>query len=147
MPIDGRLITPYLERKIGTYLKQGETFAVAEDDRHISGELQILEYSTGDFVLNGKVEIKLLSYPNKPLVGKVLSIQLNAVSESTSNTENNPASERVINVIVDVPNPDEKLKAGMTGYAKIEGKTLPLIVAFTRPIVRFIQVEVWSWLP
>lgn len=39
MPIDGRLITPYLEQKIGTYLKQGDTFAIAEDDRHISGEL------------------------------------------------------------------------------------------------------------
>ncbi|MBA2748927.1 MAG: efflux RND transporter periplasmic adaptor subunit [Tatlockia sp.] len=146
MPIDGRLITPYLERKIGTYLKQGETFAVAEDDRHISGELQIPEYSTGDFVLNGKVEVKLLSYPDKPLVGKVISIQPNAVSESTNSAETS-ANGRVINVIVDVPNPDEKLKAGMTGYAKIEGKTLPLIVAFTRPIVRFIQVEVWSWLP
>ncbi len=145
MPIDGRLITPYLERKIGTYLKQGETFAVVEDDRHISGELQIPEYSTGDFVLNGKVEIKLLSYPDKPLVGKVISIQPNAVSESTSTEASN--NERVINVIVDVPNPDEKLKAGMTGYAKIEGKTLPLIIAFTRPVVRFIQVEVWSWLP
>jgi hypothetical protein len=147
MPIDGRLVTPYLERKIGTYLKQGETFAVAEDDRHISGELQIPEYSTGDFALNGKVEIKLLSYPDKPLIGKVLSIQPNAVSESTGSTENNPAREKIINVIVDVPNPNENLKAGMTGYAKIEGKTLPLIVAFTRPIVRFIQVEVWSWLP
>ena len=108
--------------------------------------MQIPEYSTGDFVLNGKVEIKLLSYPDKPLVGKVISIQPNAVSQSTNSTETS-ANERVINVIVDVPNPDEKLKAGMTGYAKIEGKTLPLIVAFTRPIVRFIQVEVWSWLP
>ncbi len=147
MPIDGRLITPYLEQKIGTYLKQGETFAIVEDDRHISGELQIPEYSTGDFSLNGQVEIKLLSYPDKPLIGKVTSIQPNAVADSTTNTESNPDRERIINVIVDIPNTDKNLKAGMTGYAKIEGKTLPVIVAFTRPIVRFVQVEVWSWLP
>ena len=120
---------------------------MAEDDRHISDELQIPEYSTGDFVLNGKVEIKLLSYPDKPFIGKVLSIQLKAVSESTGSTENNPAREKIISVIVNVPNPNENLKAEMTGYAKIGGKTLPLIVAFTRPIVRFIQVEVLSWLP
>ncbi len=143
MPIDGRLITPYLNQKIGTYLKQGETFAIAEDDRHISGEIQIPEYSTGDFSLGRKVEIKLLSYPDKPIIGKVTSIQPNAVSESTSN----PERERVINVIVDIPNTEKNLKAGMTGYAKIEGKNLPVIVAFTRPIIRFIQVEVWSWLP
>ncbi len=147
MPIDGRLITPYLEQKVGTYLKQGDTFAIVEDDRHISGELQIPEYSTGDFSLNGQVEIKLLSYPDKPLIGKVTSIQPNAVSDSTNNTESNPDRERIINVIVDIPNTDKNLKAGMTGYAKIEGKTLPVIVAFTRPIVRFVQVEVWSWLP
>ncbi len=147
MPIDGRLITPYLDQKIGTYFKQGETFAVAEDDRHISGELQIPEYSTVDFSIGGKVEIKLLSYPDTPLIGKVLSIQPNAVAESTTNTESNAERERIINVIVDIPNTNKNLKAGMTGYAKIEGKTLPVVVAFTRPIVRFIQVEVWSWLP
>jgi putative peptide zinc metalloprotease protein len=147
MPINGRLITPYLDQKVGTYLKQGETFAVAEDDRHITGEVQIPEYSTGDFSLNGKVEIKLLSYPDRPLIGKVVSIQPNAVSDTATNTANNSQQERVINVIVDIPNTEKSLKAGMTGYAKIEGKTLPVIVAFTRPIVRFIQVEVWSWLP
>ncbi|MBW4664696.1 MAG: HlyD family secretion protein [Chroococcus sp. CMT-3BRIN-NPC107] len=143
MPIDGHLITPYLPQKIGTYLKQGEAFAVAEDDRHISGEIQVPEYSTGDFILGRKVEIKLLSYSDKPIIGKVISIQPNAVSESTSN----PERERVINVIVDIPNTEKKFKAGMTGYAKIEGKNLPVVVAFTRPIIRFIQVEVWSWLP
>ena len=147
MPISGRLTTPYLDQKVGTYLKQGETFAIAEDDRHITGELQIPEYSTEDFSLDGKVEIKLLSYPNRPIIGKVVSIQPNAVSDSTSSTTNNIQPERVINVIVDIPNTKKNLKAGMTGYAKIEGKTLPVIVAFTRPIVRFIQVEVWSWLP
>lgn len=147
MPINGRLVTPYLDQKVGTYLKQGETFAIAEDDRHITGELQIPEYSTEDFSLGGKVEIKLLSYPDKPLMGKVVSIQPNAVSDSTADSANNIQQERVINVIVDIPNTEKSLKAGMTGYAKIEGKTLPVVVAFTRPIVRFIQVEVWSWLP
>jgi len=35
----------------------------------------------------------------------------------------------------------------MTGYAKIEGPMKPFIVAFSSPIVRFFQIEIWSWLP
>jgi hypothetical protein len=35
----------------------------------------------------------------------------------------------------------------MTGYAKIESKERPVVVAFTRWLMRFLFVEVWSWIP
>jgi len=53
----------------------------------------------------------------------------------------------VLKVTTLIPNQDGTLKAGMTGYGKIDGGTKPVIVAFTRAIVRFFLIEFWSWLP
>jgi multidrug resistance efflux pump len=151
MPIDGHLITSYLDRKVGTYFKQGEMFAVAEDNRHIRGEVQVPEYDVGEFSVGRTAEIKLLAYPNKPITGKVVSIEPTTSNESTGSailTQARPEdSERFVTVIVDIPNTDKILKAGMSGYAKIQGRTMPAIAAFTRSFVRFLQIEVWSWLP
>ena len=151
MPIDGRLVTSYLDQKVGSYLKQGDTLAVAEDDRHITGEVRVAEYNVGEFNLGASVEIKLLAYPNKPFIGKVTSIEPAASdqdsSSSTASEHDSNITDRFVKVIVDIPNREEILKSSMTGYAKITGSTKPLIVAYTRPVIRFIQVEVWSWLP
>lgn len=148
MPIDGRLVTAYLDQKIGSYLKQGQTFAVAEDDRLIRGEIRIAEYNVGEFALGAAVEIKLLAYPNRPFFAKVVSIEPAASTSSTTIKEpTDKITDRFIKVIVDIPNREANLKSSMTGYAKIKGSTKPLVVAFTRPIVRFIEVEIWSWLP
>ncbi|HEY9601548.1 MAG TPA: efflux RND transporter periplasmic adaptor subunit [Allocoleopsis sp.] len=151
MPIDGYLVTAYLDQKVGSYLKKGSTFAIAEDDRRIQGELRVAEYDVGEFKLGASVEIKLWAYPNRPFIGKVVSIQPAASAENSSSfTIKAPTSnitDRFVRVIVDIPNADKILKSSMTGYAKISGSTQPAIVAFTRPIVRFIQIEIWSWLP
>lgn len=151
MPIDGYLITPYLPQKVGVYLEQGDLFAVAEDNRKIQGQVQVPEYDVGEFSLGGKVEIKLLAYPSEPIIGRVVSIEPVASTKSTNTKiESEPISnERAgyVKVIVDVPNTKKILKAGMSGYAKIQGSTKPVIVAFTRSIVRFVYLEIWSWLP
>ena len=151
MPIDGYIVTSFLDRKVGSYLKQGETFAVVEDNRNIRGEIQIPEYNVGEFEVGAKVEVKLLAYPDKPLFGKVVSIEPTTSTQATdtgiSRERTSNSSEKFITVILDIPNTEKTLKAGMSGYAKIEGRTMPFIVAFTRPIVRFVQIEIWSWLP
>jgi multidrug resistance efflux pump len=151
MPIDGYLVTSSLNQKVGSYLEQGEMFAVAEDNRHIRGEVEVPEYDIGDFSVGRKVEVKLLAYPDKPLTGEVVSVEPLAASDSTNltNADESTSSltEQFVKVTVDLPNTDRLLKAGMSGYAKIEGRTMPVIAAFTRSIVRFVQVEIWSWLP
>ncbi|HEY9711480.1 MAG TPA: efflux RND transporter periplasmic adaptor subunit [Oculatellaceae cyanobacterium] len=151
MPIDGYLVTSYLDQKVGSYLKQGNTFAVAEDDRNIRGEVRVAEYNIGEFNLGASVELKLLAYPNRPFMAKVVSIEPAASNpNSSSTTVKEPTGiikDRFVKVIVEMPNTEKLFKSSMTGYAKITGSPKPVIVAFTRPIVRFIQIEIWSWLP
>ena len=47
----------------------------------------------------------------------------------------------------EVPNPDQELRTGMTGYTKIEGSSMPVWKAFTLAVQRFVTVQVWSWIP
>ncbi len=138
MPFDGRIITPFLDQKVGTYIEQGNTFATSEDDRNARAQMRIAETDVGQFDINETVTVKLLAYPDQKIKGKVISI------EPTTTEELN---NRYVNVIVELPNLDRLLKTGMTGHAKIEGERMPAIVVFTRPLVRFFQVEVWSWIP
>jgi hypothetical protein len=52
-----------------------------------------------------------------------------------------------VRVLSELSNSDGLLKTDMTGYAKIECEWKPLVVAFTRWLVRFFLIEVWSWIP
>ncbi|MGL5083576.1 MAG: HlyD family secretion protein [Microcoleaceae cyanobacterium] len=138
MPFDGRLTTPYLTQKVGSYLDQGQVFAIAEDDRKIRGEIEIPESDIGEFSVGAPVEIKLSSYPNQVITGEIVSIEPNATESS---------SGQFIKAIVEIPNTEQMLKPGMTGHAKISGGVKPVMFSFTRPLVRFFQIEVWSWIP
>ncbi len=138
MPIYGHLVTAYLDQKINSYLNQGSTYAVAEDDRNIFGEVQVPEYDAGLIRMGARVELKLLAYSNEPIIGKVKSVEPVAVLA---------AYGRVVKVVVEIPNSKRILRQGMSGYAKIDGGKKPVILAFTQPIIRFVLVEIWSWLP
>jgi multidrug efflux pump subunit AcrA (membrane-fusion protein) len=138
MPFDGTLATPFLDRQLGSYLEQGETFAVAQDDRNIQGEVQIPESDIGEFQVGAAVDIKLAAYPGQVFPARVVSIEPTVVEQ---------ANGRFVKAIVEIANAEQLLRSGMTGYAKIEGSTKPAFVAFTRPLVRFVRVEVWSWIP
>jgi putative peptide zinc metalloprotease protein len=39
------------------------------------------------------------------------------------------------------------LRSSLSGYAKIRSEPRPLVFAFTRRLLRFLQIETWSWLP
>ena len=53
----------------------------------------------------------------------------------------------VVKVIATIDNPKGELKTGMTGYAKIGGTTMPVWKAFSLALLRFFNVQVWSWIP
>ncbi|PZO53207.1 MAG: hypothetical protein DCF15_12995 [Phormidesmis priestleyi] len=159
MPFDGRLVDQQLADKVGTYLEQGDTFAMAESgssDR-LRGQVQVPEVSADQLLPGRSVEVRLLAFPNQPLVGKIIAIEPSASLRSREQTREEvsgatftaaePAAGRMLHVIIDLPNPSGLLRPGMTGYAKIEGTTMPVAAAFSRSLIRFIKVEMWSWLP
>ena len=54
---------------------------------------------------------------------------------------------RIVKVLIDMRDSDLVLKPGMSGYGKINLGKKPIAILLTRPLIRFIQVELWSWLP
>lgn len=138
VPISGRVVTAYIETKVGQILEEGDLFAILEDARTIQAEIHIPEADIGEVSLGARVKVRPWAYPTKFFYGRVVSIA--PIAENTPNG-------RIVRVLTEIPNPKHELKPDMTGKAKIKGEWKPVIVAFTRAVVRFFMVEVWSWFP
>ena len=78
------------------------------------------------------------AFYERAFAGKVQTIDRNVSKQSFG---------RVLKVIAVIDNPDGELKTGMTGYAKIETTTMPVWKAFSLTLLRFLNIQVWSWVP
>ena len=138
MPFDGYLVDSYLNQKIGSYLNVGDTFAQVQDDSNLLVEIEIPEYDAGEIPVGATAQVKLVSYPQKPIVGNVVAI------EPTSSEE---LYGIVFKVLVEVEDSGLNLRPGMSGYGKVYLGKKPLFALLSRPLARFLQIEFWSWLP
>ncbi len=138
MPFDGYLVEPYLRQHLGSYLGQGDTFATAQARQRPLVEMVLPEYDVGAVDLGSRAEVKLMAYPERPYAGKVTAIE-------PAGTES--GFGRTFNLVIELQDAPESLKPGMSGYGKIASGQQPLAILLARPIARFFQVEVWSWIP
>ena len=139
MPFDGYLVDSYLTQKKGGYLAQGETFAIVQTHRNPLVEFTIQEYDVPDARVGAQARVKLMAYPDVPFEGEVVAVD----PAGTRNT----LSGQTFKVVVELRPAPDAIRPGMSGYGKIEAGVRPMWVLLTRPIVRFIDIEVWSWLP
>ena len=109
-----------------------------QNDQVAIAELELPEYDSGELSAGSAATVKLLAFPNMPIEGEIFAIE-----PTTSEELYGP----ILKLLIRIDNRDQYLKAGMTGYAKVEAGEKPLFVLLTRPIVRFVQIELWSWLP
>jgi len=138
MPMDGYLVTRNLKQTIGKYLDEGDMFAVVENTSSVRVEIGIPEADISDVKIGAKVRLKLWAYPDIIVEGVVSEIDRNI-------TEDTFGDVIIVTAIID--NQNGLLQSGMTGFGKVDGGSKFVIVAFTRMIVRFFRVELWSWIP
>lgn len=138
MPFNGKIVTMHLKDKIGSYLNKGEALSMVEYLKVVKAEIEVPE-SDIDFVKpQAVVRLRSRVDHTQNLVGTVLSVNQNVTEQRYG---------RVINVITLVNNTSDLFKTGMTGYAKIESRTMPLGKVLAMPLIRFASVDIWSWLP
>ena len=137
-PIAGRILSGTLRFALGNFLARGAQLATVEDSSKLLVEIRVAESDVGKIAIGNKAMAKAWSFPDRGYSG--------VVREIAPSAEVSPYG-RVVRVVMAIDETDGKLLPQMTGYAKIEAERMPLIVAFTRPIVRFFFVELWSWLP
>jgi multidrug resistance efflux pump len=160
-PIDGRIITPHLKQKVGQLLKEGDLFAVVENAKTIIAEIEVPEEDVAEINIGSSVRLRTWVYPSTSFKGKIVAVAPVAYEKSRGRIERTYTEQelileqnetlkgegKVVRVLSELPNEDGLLKTDMTGYAKIDCGVKPVCIAFTRWLVRFIMVEVWSWIP
>jgi len=138
MPIDGRLSTSHLYDLVGTYVKEGDLISEIDDDRTMLAEIRLPESDVEGVRVGAEAKLKIWSYPVDLVRGKVTRVDPVAVKTGYG---------KVVKVTIEVPNEEFLMKSGMTGHGKVTVGSVPAIVAFTRWLVRFFTLELWSWLP
>jgi len=137
-PIGGRILSGTLRFAVGDFLQRGEKLATVEDSTQLLVEIRIPETDVGEIEVGDKAWAKAWAFPNGGYAG--------VVREIAPSAEKNEYG-KVVRVVMAIDQTDGKLLPEMTGYAKVQAERYPLIVAYTRPIIRFFLVEFWSWLP
>ncbi|MCA0045084.1 HlyD family secretion protein [Celeribacter litoreus] len=136
--LSGRVVSTMDEIAVGTFMREGDLFAELADDRVVLAEIEVPETDIDEAVIGAQVTLKLWSAPDEEIFGTVKRVAPVAEEREFG---------RVVRVVLEVPNPDGRLVQNMTGYGKVIVDERPVWEVFTRVIIRFFQVELWSWLP
>lgn len=138
MPFDGNILTLHLKDRVNSFLDKGQPFASVENTGSVTAEIEIVESDLQYLSLGAAVRVRPAAFFNREFAGKVTMIDRNVTTKSFGN---------VVKVIATIDNEDGLLKTGMTGQAKIDGVTIPVWQAFSQAVVRFVRVQMWSWIP
>ena len=141
-PISGYITTPGIDRLYGRYLQPGQRDLVAtiENTKNLIAEIDVPEEDIEGISVGSKVTLYTWSYPKREFEGAVTQIAPTAAAEEVTLL-------KMVRVQTKIPNPDGVLKPEMTGYAKIEVGERPVWDILFRPFLRWLRLEVWSWLP
>lgn len=137
-PIAGYVVSETLRFAKGRFVEPGEVIAQLENSRQLQAQILLPEFAARHVQPGARTTIKAWMAPTGAYAGTVV-----AVAPSAEVGENG----RVVRVLVDIEQADESLRAEMSGQAKITAGTEPTLVAFSRAFIRFLLIEVWSWLP
>lgn len=138
MPIDGQLVTMNLKSLQHSYLNTGDLFAEVEDTSTVRVEIKVPEWDSKEIRPGNPVTLKLQAFPDRSFNSEVRRVYP-AIREGVS------GNYTITDCII--VNENGGVKSGMTGFAKIQGPNMLAAEAFTRAIIRFFKIEVWSWIP
>lgn len=136
--IAGRVVSSSLIFARGDYLDRGDEVAIIEDTEGLLARVYLPESSVGVIDVGANVKAKLWAYPGASFSGQVTDIAPNAEQGEYG---------RIVRVQVALDDRDDRLKPGLTGNAKIRAGWQPVFIVFSRALLRFVMVEMWSWIP
>ncbi|WP_372605199.1 HlyD family secretion protein, partial [Actibacterium sp.] len=137
-PTRGRVVTKNIQLMYGQYLETGHTLLEIETVDRVHAEIAVPEADIALLQVGDPVRFKAYGQSSAQILGAVSAIAPSAEERQYG---------RVVRVEAVFDNSDGLLRSSMTGYAKVEGAEMRVWEAFLRRIVRFFQIEVWSWIP
>lgn len=137
-PIAGRVVSEKLLFSRGAYLPVGAPIAYIEDTSQLQAEIELPEATIGSIANEAPAWLRVWAFPGASFDGKVIHVAPDAEDGDYG---------KVVRLRVLLDDPGTELKPGMTGQAKVHSHWTIAGIAFTKALVRFVLVEVWSWLP
>jgi len=137
-PVDGVIITPRIEEKLGHLIHKGEEFCEVADIRKVRAQVAVDE-SEISFLKNGQtVALKMNSYPTAKFNGTVkhLGAELRGAD-----------LHKYYVVEAEIENRQELLKSGMVGKAKISTGYRSIGYVLLHTPARFLWKKFWVWMP
>ncbi len=159
-PVSGQVNSLSLQSLKGQRVAVGSVVAIVADTTRVHLRISVPEKHIDQVKIGNPVRARMWAMPDVILEGTVSHIspvvvdttkdirKEDSIEQSTGAVRSlNAPMDYVVPVLVEVPNEDGRLKVNMSGYAKIEVERTAAALAFLDPIIRFVRVQVWSWLP
>jgi RND family efflux transporter MFP subunit len=137
-PVDGVIVTPRIEERVGQFFERGSELCVVADARSVTAEVAIDEPDASLLKAGEPVALKLNTYPTRTFRGSVSRVGSFVREEG---------KERFVIAEVQVENPDGLLKTGMLGAAKVSDGRHSILKAIFRKPARWFWNKLWPILP
>ncbi|HEV8610145.1 MAG TPA: GAF domain-containing protein [Thermoanaerobaculia bacterium] len=137
-PVDGVIVTPRIEERVGQFLKKGTELCVVANVGTVLAEVAVPEADVSLVQPGERVAVKLNPYPTRIFHGTVRRPGSHVREEG---------KDRFIVAEVQLEGGGPLLKTGMMGKAKISTVKVRLLTAILRRPARWFWSRLWPLLP
>jgi len=137
-PIDGVVINRAVDvgQTLAASVQAPELFTIAADLRHLQVQVDVDESDIGGITAGEMSSFQVQSYPEETFQGTIAQVRLQPVAEQTiaattvgtgsaAPVTTQVATVVAYTVVIDVANPDERLRPGMTAEVTLDGARRP----------------------
>jgi putative peptide zinc metalloprotease protein len=147
-PIDGIVVTDDLDQKAGSYIQPGDELGKIVDRSSMKARILVRDWELEDVKDGAPVKVKVTPFPFRTYSGSVEKIfPAAALDHPVTQTQDlERLGQKLTNyfaVEMEFPNADGTLREGMTGTARITGKSSPLAWQFCRGTWRWAKSQIW----
>jgi len=147
-PFAGVVATPLVDERVAEYLAAGEELCEVVDRSTMKARILVRDWEIEETPAGARAELKVRPYPFRTYDGRVSQVLPAAAPDRpvARPQELERLGQELTNyfaVVTVFPNPDGSLREGMTGTAKIAGKSRPLAWQAGRGAWRWLRSQVW----
>jgi putative peptide zinc metalloprotease protein len=147
-PFAGIVVTPGLDQKAGEFLSAGDEFCDIVDRSSMKARILVRDWELEELHAGSPAQLKVVTYAFRTYGGRVDRILPAAAQDRpVSHPEQlDRLGQQLTNyfaVEMVFPNPDGSLVEGMTGTAKIAGRSSPAAWQVGRGVWRWFRSQVW----
>jgi putative peptide zinc metalloprotease protein len=149
-PFDGIVTSADIEQRVEEQLAEGETFTTVVNRDRMRARIFVHDWELAEIPPHASAQLKVLAYPWRTYSGNVAEIlPAAAAAAPVSQTQieerygQSVSNYFIVTAVLEFPNPQGELREGMTGTAKISGRSYPLAWRAARSVWQWVHSKIW----